>query len=298
MARIDLHRLRGAASSRRWIGIAESGFVLALAYVGATLAWTLAEPAAGIPKTGNAAPAAVYAAPDAGTDYRRLALIDPFHPELKAETAVVDSAAVAPETTLALKLVGVRAGADSRAGSAIIQTPDKRQALYTVDDEIVPGARVLGIYHDRVEISRTGLRESLFLDPDRARRRQPKITPVAPVLQSSLQPAPGAQATALAALPITELDADPEDIFRMLRFKPRLSGATVDGFFVEAAGANAVFAQAGFRPGDVVLAVNGTPLTSIDRAAELGKRLRSADRLTIELERDGEKKTLNVQLDD
>ena len=296
MARIDLHRLRGIASSRRSIGIAETGLVLALAYIGANLAWTLAEPPAGMSRTGGAAQAAAYAAPDAGTDYRRLALIDPFHPALEAAAAPVNSAVVAPETTLALKLVGVRAGADSRAGSAIIQTPNKRQALFTIDDEIVPGARVLGIYNDRVEISRTGIRESLFLDPERARRQQPKITPVAPALHASR--APGAQASALAALPITELDADPEDIFRMLRFKPRLSGATVDGFFVEAAGAQAVFAQAGFRPGDVVLAVNGTQLTSIERAAELGQRLKSADRLTIELERGGEKRTLNVQLDD
>jgi S1-C subfamily serine protease len=63
---------------------------------------------------------------------------------------------------------------------------------------------------------------------------------------------------------------------------------------VEAVGGGTIFAHAGLLPGDLITAVDGTPLRSLDDAANLYARAPSAKTLSANIVRGGTPLTLHV----
>ncbi len=218
-------------------------------------------------------------APPPVTDSRRvdiglLAQQNPFSGNA-APVETVDS--VAPETTLDLSLFGIRAGVDV-PGAAIIRMPDGRQAVFTPGEEIVRGVRLAEIRADRVILSRGGAREALFLDPDGAR------SPGAPVAP------PQAQETVIQNVDV---------LLRRLRLTPRLDAGRINGVRVAPNGpeGEALFQRAGFRPGDILTAVNGRELTGPQALQAVGAGLRERDDVSLTIERNGQSQTLRFRID-
>lgn len=124
--------------------IIEVVLVLLLAAQAARLAWVLLAPglpAAAPPPTGPQA------------DLTVLTRFNPF---------VGDAAAAGPAATGdGLRLYGVRAGGDGQ-GSAIIGTPDGKQASYAVGETIAPGVTLRSVQSDHVVLSRGGASSRLF----------------------------------------------------------------------------------------------------------------------------------------
>lgn len=89
---------------------------------------------------------------------------DPFH---RAQTADVQNTAGlgedAPETSLNLTLVGRRAGEN---GTAILVTPDRKQAVYSLGDEIINGVTLKAVNPDFIVLSQDGRLERLTFDKD------------------------------------------------------------------------------------------------------------------------------------
>ena len=58
----------------------------------------------------------------------------------------------------------------------------------------------------------------------------------------------------------------------------------------------AAFGQLGLKPGDLVTAINGTPLDDPQRSQEIFNTIQSSDRATVTIERAGQKQeiTLNI----
>lgn len=80
--------------------------------------------------------------------------MDPFH----RDAIVQDMAVSAPETSLDLKLVGVRTG---NPGSAILQMSDGRQQVFQPGDKILNGVDLVSIAPEYVILGRRGARERL-----------------------------------------------------------------------------------------------------------------------------------------
>ena len=94
------------------------------------------------------------AAPD------RLPILTRFDPFFRAAPQ-----ALAAATSQAFRLHGVRASGGG-AGSAIIGTPDGRQASFAVGDELAPGVRLVSVEADHVVIARGGVRSPLHFPAD------------------------------------------------------------------------------------------------------------------------------------
>ena len=66
---------------------------------------------------------------------------------------------------------------------------------------------------------------------------------------------------------------------------PRTEGNKVTGIVLNAQGGGEGLAQAGFRPGDIIVQVNGRPVTSLNDIAQLQTAIRPGARLSLMVER-------------
>ena len=167
-------------------------------------------------------------------------------------------------TSLSLKLFGVRVDEAVGGGSAIIATPDGVQSSFGVGDEIMPGVKLKQIAFDSVTIDRNGVPEQLFLDQSIA----------APVAK------PGG-----TAAPSTL----PDKLQGIANVAPRMAGTKVTGITINPGGTSDMFLQAGLQPGDVVTAVNGQPVNSIETVAS---QLAGGGPVSLQVERAG--RTINL----
>lgn len=206
-----------------------------------------------------------------------LAAFDPFFRLSAAGPVVV--------TSLNLKLTGVTEDRATGRGSAIIQLPDGRQLSFAVGEEILPGVTLAGVGFDNVTISRGGAQEQLFLD-------QSQPAPIAGADAGGTTPVPpGTQAQV-----VTPQGPQPVNgpVASAISFMPRLAGGGVNGVVV-APGSDGgrAFSAAGFQPGDVIVAVNGQRVTSLEQArAAMG----AGGAVSIMVERGGRGVPLIVRL--
>jgi general secretion pathway protein C len=193
----------------------------------------------------------------------RLASFDPF---FRLQPA--DSQAVV--TSLPVKLFGVRVDMASGRGSAIIATPDGVQNSYAVGDEVMPGVVLTQVAFDFVSLERGGTIEKVFLD-------QSVAAPLAGVSPA----APPAQA------PVSVLQD-------MMIITPRMEGAKVTGLSLLPKGDGARFNAAGLQAGDVLVSVNGTPVSDV---ATLSKLPSGAGTVSLDVERGGRRVTVSAKID-
>lgn len=192
-----------------------------------------------------------------------LAAVDPFY-----RNGPPASAAQAT-STLNLQLFGVRENRGSGGGAAIIGAPDGEQASFAVGEEVAPGVRLSAVYFDYVVLDRGARQEKLFLDQSKA--------PEA-VVAATGGPAPGT-----AAQPTTGLSAAAAR--QAFSFVPRQQGGRVTGVIVSPGADQALYAAAGFQPGDVIVAVNGARITSPADLTQLQSSLTPGARLSLTVER-------------
>lgn len=183
--------------------------------------------------------------------------------------------ASAAVTSLDLTLYGLRMNEASGGGSAIIAGSDGVQRSYAVGEEVSPGVKLVQVLFDHVVLERGGTRESLFID---------QSVPAETVGDAPMTaaPAPGAAPppTVQAPGPLT-----PEAITGGIGFAPRTENGRATGFAVSPKGDGSVFAQAGFKPGDIVVEINGRKVSSAADAAALSGQLKPGARLSLQVER-------------
>jgi general secretion pathway protein C len=232
-----------------------------LALQGARLIWALVMPV-GIVGEWKAAGSG------AASDEALLTRFDPFFRD------GLGAGGPAVVTNLALKLFGVRLNQASGQGSAIIATPDGLQSSYAVGDEIVPGVKLKAVTFDGVTIDRGGTAEQIYLDQ----------SVVAPVAQAS-----GSVSPALAS------SAPPSPLLTEIAFAPRLDNGQVTGFVVSPSGSGQMFKATGMLAGDVLTAINGRSIKSLDDAKAAMAASPPGATLTLSVERGGKAITLSAR---
>ncbi len=244
-----------------WPRLAELALIALLVVMVVRLAWTILSPVG--PTPGWRGRSAIIPSPAARAMLFRA--FDAFYP---APAAGPDAATV---TSLALTVYGVRVNEASGQGSAIIAGPDGQQGSYAVGDEIQPGVTLKAVLFDHVVIDRGGVEETVFLD-----QSQP-VTPVAPVPS----PATDASPQPTAVLPPVPLTID--SLKAGIGFAPRGGNGRVTGIVVTSRGPG--FDAAGFRPGDVIIQVNGRQVSSAGDLAILQQTLAPGARISLMVER-------------
>ncbi len=247
----------------QWLAGLELALIALIAVQAARLFWIWVTPVGPIGEYRGALPSAPPAA--------ALGEFDPFFRLAPASGPLV-------VTSLNIKLHGVLEDRATGRGSAILALPDGSQRSFGVGEEILPGVVLESVGADHVTLRRGGAAEQVFLD-----QSAPAAAP---------DPASIPAAAPASSLPVASPDLPPAT---PLRLEPRTEGGRTAGIAVSPGGdGGRIFREAGFAPGDVIVAVNGRPVSSIEQAREaLGG---ASGPQSILVERAGRQVPLRVEL--
>lgn len=222
----------------------------------------------------DAAPA-VTAQPRRGVDLR--SIVDAH---LFGQAAV--SSTDAPPTSIPLVLAGVLALQDPNQGMAIMGPTAAQAKLYAVGSAVPGGARLHAVYRDRVLLDRGGALEALML---------PRKSAVSGPPPAAATPTPGQRLQALAQNNGALLGG-------LLRAQAVFQQGKLQGYriFPGTRSNPAAFAQLGLRAGDMITAVNGTPLDDPNRALDILQTLSSSSSASVTLLRNGAQQDVALNL--
>jgi general secretion pathway protein C len=190
-----------------------------------------------------------------------------------------------PISTQGLTLVGVLAAADPKAGQAIIGEAGAAARVYTVGGTLPGGSRLAEVYPDRVILDRGGSFETLPLPRQGGTPAVSGATPASAALAPAAAPslAPG---EAIAT----------NDITNVIRWQAVIRTDKPSGVRVYPGADARMFTQLGLRPGDLVLAVNNTPLADQANGEQFLRSLAGTPQAQLTVERGGRTETLLVDL--
>jgi len=199
------------------------------------------------------------------------------------------------ETDVELKLWGTVAADDPKNSYAIIEDEKKReQHVYKLNDT-VQNATVKMILADKVVLSVSGKDEVLNLEKRSAAASTATSVATASVSAAS---ATGTTQTTRISLRREQVNSAMEnlsDLMTQVTIKP-YNEEGVEGLALSNIKPNSLFRRMGLRNGDVLVAVEGQPLTSADQALKLYENLKSSDSASVEINRRGRARIIQYRI--
>jgi general secretion pathway protein C len=187
-----------------------------------------------------------------------------------------DPASVAA-TQMNLVLVGTIASAIPEQGYAIVGESAQSARVYSVGKTIAGGAKLHSVYPDRVILDRGGKLEALMLPKKFQGGGLAAGTPPPPQTDAML----GERLRDLAT-------QNPGAITEIIRPQPVFANGQQRGYRVYPGRNRQQFSKLGLMPGDLVTAINGTPLDDPARGMEILQSINSAAEVTVTVERNGQ----------
>jgi general secretion pathway protein C len=197
-----------------------------------------------------------------------------------AEAEAPQNVENAPPSQTNLVLSAVFAAEDPAKGMAIIGESAQNSDVYAVGAAVRPGIQLHQVYPDRVILDRNGQLETLAL---------PKELSAGVISRPAPQPQ---NQTVEKIRRIAE--TNPAALAEIVRPQPVFANGVQRGYRVYPGRNRQQFARLGLQPGDLVLAINGTPLDDPQRAPEIFNTMGSADRVTVSVERNGQTQDLTL----
>ncbi len=133
-------------------------------------------------------------------------------------------------------------------------------------------------------------------------RTQPNSEP-ALALDSVVRCEPGTTPDVLANCEIDRsavdpLRADPSTLVKQVRIVPRMTDGEASGFKLYGIRSTSLVAQVGLQNGDTLMAIDGTPLTSLESFLTALQAIGPAGAVTLTIERRGATQQLNITIVD
>ena len=265
-----------ARSLPLWISVA---LVLLLAWQAIQLVWTLLG-AQRAPAGEAGAPVAVQAPVGPAIDVGAIVNAHLFGVAGAPDAGAADPNSVAA-TQMNLVLVGTIAHADPQNGYAIIGDSAATAKVYAVGKTITGGTKLHSVYPDRVILDRGGKLEALLLPK--------KFT------GGSMAAAPLPQANPMLGQHLQDLAAqNPAALTEIIRPQPVFANGQQRGYRVYPGRNRQQFSRLGLMPGDLVTAINGTPLDDPARGMEVLQSMNTATQVTVTVERNGQSAQINI----
>ena len=260
-------------------------WVLALA-LGVQAALIVTDLTGGKPLPGSDAPPPPQAPP---ARHVNAALIANNHlfGNAAAQPKAQGDAANAQPTTIPLMLTGVIAADRPENGLAILGENANNTKLIAVGQPVPGGAKLHSVYADKVILDRNGTLESLML-PRQGQGLGMNPAPPPPPLPTAENPIVDRMRQLIAN--------EPSAISEVIRPQPVFAQGKQKGFRVYPGRNRQAFTRIGLRPGDLVLAINGTPLDDPSRGQEIFNTLGSSSEARVTVMRNGKQQDLTLQM--
>ena len=190
-----------------------------------------------------------------------------------------ETTSVAP-SNLNMTLTGV--AARSTGGCALVIVQGQPEAAFCSGEEVSPGVRLDTVERDRIVIVRNGVREAVFMKEPEGGAPGVVAAPPPPIVQPL-----GTDRQLVDRRQLQQQLGRPEFLSQAL-IVPNPDG----GFLVRQVQAGSLYEKLGLRPGDVIRNVNGQPLTSMDDVMRLYQQFGTAQRVLVDVQRQGRTETL------
>ena len=195
----------------------------------------------------------------------------------------------APPSSMPLVLAGVLASDDPKQGMAIIGESAQAAKVVAVGQQVPGGAQLHSVYSDRAVIDRSGTLESVYLP-----RQSAGSTVAGPPPPMPTAAAGGNEAMIERMRKL--VNDDPGLLSQVMRPQPVFAGGEMKGFRVYPGANRQAFSRMGLRAGDMVTAINGTPLNDKDRAQEIFGTLGSSTDARVTITRNGRQQELVLNI--
>lgn len=257
------------------------------------LTWTVVEPQSVLP-----APVAVGVAVAEGqsdgtsTGFADIASLSIFGTAAAGQR----SAAInAPDTSLRWVLKGVLSDPDPARSAAILAPQGQPEKAYRVGASLPGNVRLEQVLADRVILARDGKLETLRL------QRASLGAGKAPARHTAALPQVDTNLTIAADGGVARIDREewinnPQRFMEVVSATPVLVDGAMYGLEVSPARNAREFEAAGLQPGDVVTAVEGTPVAQINDYREILQTL-TGNTVSLSLDRNGEPMTITITMD-
>ena len=269
------------------VTLATCALIAISAVVLANLTWAIVEPSSLLPAAASAPSHSLQSdssVPSRG-GFKELAALSVFGSAAAAQNRVVK----APDTTLSWTLKGVFSNPDPSRSAAILSPQGQSEKLYRVGASLPGNVTLQEVFADRVILDRGGRLETL-----RLKRFD------APASSGSRNRAAAALPAAAAAEPRVDRDAwvnDPQRFLDVISANPVMEDGVLYGLEIAPARNAREFEAAGFEPGDVIVEVNGSPVSEISDYRDLLAELAEASSVSVSLERNGEPMNITITMD-
>jgi len=216
---------------------------------------------------------------------------------------VLDAPIEATETKLKLILRGVFAATDPQNAMAIIADARGEEKVYKKSETIFSGVKLYEIYSDKVILERGGSFETLSLPKDE------ESTSSRPAFVSSRTARPTTRMPTDEVTRTREIHAgnkldqlkqklttEPTEFWKEVRIEPvQDENSQIKGYRFNHNDPQ-IMRALGLRPGDVILEVNGSPVSDPSVLTSLLSDLGSQSTLSLGIERNGQRENLNIQM--
>jgi general secretion pathway protein C len=195
----------------------------------------------------------------------------------------------APQSSANLLLAGTIATQNPKHGVAIISESGAPSKVYSVGERI-GGASLHSVYLDHVTLDRAGALETLLLPHQLPPSGGPAVA----------RRVPGGDPRTVAAVDNIRkmVQQDPSILDQVMRTVASYDNAAgkLRGFRAYPGRNRAIFTKLGLKAGDLVTAINGTPLDDPQRSQDVFNTIQTSDHVTVTIERGGQRQdiTLNI----
>ncbi|CAB0151149.1 Type II secretion system protein C [Pseudidiomarina piscicola] len=206
-------------------------------------------------------------------------------------TTVQQSSSRAPKTNLNVRLLGVTASSLPERSAAIIEK-DRNQEVYVIGDKLAgTDVTIEEIYADRVILNNSGILETLELEGigelseglsltlDNQQSAQRQTEPERPRWGDQVQSQQLSAGDRAAVRRARSQGAGA--LMDLIRIVPAMSGDGLQGYRLSPGNKPELFSNAGFKPGDIAVAINGQDLTEVASAQVAINELRQAQKVIV-----------------
>jgi general secretion pathway protein C len=166
-------------------------------------------------------------------------------------------------------------------GCALVIVQGQPESAFCAGEDLTPGVRLDTVERDRIVILRNGARETVPLK-DLDKQANLITAPPAPIVQ------PGSTGAALVDRKQLQQQLGKPEFLSQALIVPNPDG----GFLVRQIQPGSLYEKLGLRPGDVIKNVNGQALTSMEDVMRLYQQFGTAQRVLVEVQRQGRNETL------